>query len=117
MNPKETYRWQVQLSAEQRRELQNARDHHPKPYVRERSAALLQMAEGKSPHWVATHGVLKPRKPDTLYRWVRQDALYLHRDAGDGNTFQQPLHAFLEQFASRVQPKCLRMSACLETAC
>jgi len=75
------------------------------------------MAEGKSPHWVATHGVLKPRKPDTLYRWVRQDALYLHRDAGDGNTFQQHLHAFLEQFASRVQPKCLRMSACLETAC
>ena len=70
LNPKETYRWQVQLSAEQRRELQNARDHHPKPYVRERSAALLQMAEGKSPHWVATHGVLKPRKPDTLYRWV-----------------------------------------------
>jgi len=60
----------VQLSAEQRRELQNARDHHPKPYVRERSAALLQMAEGKSPHWVATHRVLKPSKPDTLYRWV-----------------------------------------------
>ena len=58
MNPKETYRWQVQLSAEQRRELQNARDHHPKSYVRERSAARLQMAEGKSPHWVATHGVL-----------------------------------------------------------
>jgi hypothetical protein len=60
----------VQLSAEQRRELQNAHDHHPKPYVLERSAALVQMAEGKSPHWVATHGVLKPRKPDTLYRWV-----------------------------------------------
>jgi hypothetical protein len=70
LNPKVTDRGPVQLSAEQRRELQNARDHHPKTYVRERSAALLQMAEGKSPHWVATHGVLKPRKPDTLYRWV-----------------------------------------------
>lgn len=65
MNPKETDRGPVQRSREQRRELQNARDHHPKPPVRERSAAFLQMAEGKSPHWVATHGVLKPRKPDT----------------------------------------------------
>ena len=27
-------------------------------------------------------------------RWVRQDALCLHRDAGDGNTLQQHLHAF-----------------------
>jgi uncharacterized damage-inducible protein DinB len=59
MNPKETYRWQGQLSAEQRRELQNAHDHHPKPYVRERSAARLQMAEGKiytiTRGWVIWH--------------------------------------------------------------
>jgi transposase len=54
---------------------------------------------------------------EKLWRWVRQDALYLHRDAGDWNTLQQHLHAFLEQFASRVQPKCLSMSACSETAC
>ena len=70
MLSKETSRWQVRLSAEQERELQEARDHHPKPYVRERSAAILFMAAGKSPHWVATHGVLKPREPDTMYRWV-----------------------------------------------
>lgn len=70
MISKPTYRWQVQLTAEQRRELQDARDHHAKPYVRERSAAILHMANGKSPHWVAQHGILKPRQPDTLYRWV-----------------------------------------------
>ena len=70
MTSKESYRWQVQLDAEQERELQDARDHHPKPYVRERSAAILFMAAGKSPHWIARHGVLKPREPDTLYRWV-----------------------------------------------
>ena len=98
MNPKETYRWQAQLSAEQQRELQNARDHHPKPYVRERSAALLQMAEGKSPHWVATPGVLKPRKPDTLY---------LHRDAGDWNTLQQHLHPFASAVRCRFNPRVL----------
>ena len=68
MTPKETYRWQVLLNAEHQRELQGARDHHPKPYVRERSAAILFMAAGQSPHWVARHGVLKPREPDTLYR-------------------------------------------------
>ncbi len=70
MTSKPTSRWQVQLSAEQEHELQQARDHHPKPYVRERSAAILSMAQGKSPHWVAKHGVLKPRDPDTMYRWV-----------------------------------------------
>jgi hypothetical protein len=70
MLSKLTYRWQVSLSDEQRHELQQARDHHPKPYVRERSAAILLLADGRSPHWVAVHGVLKPRRPDTLYRWV-----------------------------------------------
>jgi len=70
MTLKPTYRWHLHLRVEQRRELEDARDHHPKPYVRERSAAILQIDDGKSPHWVATHGVLKPRKPDTLYRWI-----------------------------------------------
>lgn len=70
MLSKPTYRWQVSLTEEQRHELQQARDHHPKPYVRERCAAILFIADGKSPHWVAVHGVLKPRKPDTVYRWI-----------------------------------------------
>ena len=70
MFPKSTYRWQVSVSPEQRRELEQARDHHPKPYVRERCAAILLMADGKSPNWVAVHGVLKPHDTNTVYRWV-----------------------------------------------
>jgi hypothetical protein len=37
------------------------RDHDPKLYVRERCAAMLKIADGHSPHWVALHGLLKPR--------------------------------------------------------
>ena len=60
----------MSVSPEQRRELEQARAHHPKAYVRERCAAILLMADGKSPHWVAVHGVLKPHDTNTVYRWV-----------------------------------------------
>jgi transposase len=46
------------------------RDHDPKPYVRERCAAILKIAEGLVPHAVARTGLLKPRDPDTLYAWL-----------------------------------------------
>jgi transposase len=48
------------------------RDRASKPYLRERAAALLQIAQGYSPHQVATEalGVLKPRDPDTVYAWL-----------------------------------------------
>lgn len=58
------------LTEEQRQELLQARDHDPHPYVRERSAALLKIADGQSPHQVATRGLLKPRDPDTVYAWM-----------------------------------------------
>lgn len=58
------------LTAAQRRELVEARDHHAKPYVRERAAALLKIAEGQTPHAVARTGLLKPLDPDTVYRWL-----------------------------------------------
>jgi transposase len=58
------------LTAAQRRELTDHRDHHPKPYVRERCAALLKIAAGQSPHAVALTGLLKPRNPDTVYQWL-----------------------------------------------
>lgn len=50
--------------------LEQQRDHHPRPYVRERCAALLKIAAGMSPHAVARHGLLKPRDPDTVYAWL-----------------------------------------------
>jgi transposase len=58
------------LTEEQRQELLRLRDHDPRPYVRERGAALLKIAEGHSPHHVATQGLLRPRDPDTVYAWL-----------------------------------------------
>ena len=58
------------LTEEQRQELVRLRDHDQRPYVRERGAALLKIADGRSPHYVATQGLLKPRDPDTVYAWL-----------------------------------------------
>lgn len=58
------------LSPEQRQELLYYRDHDPRPYVRERAAALLKVAEGLSPHAVARTGLLQARDPDSLYSWL-----------------------------------------------
>ena len=62
----------ITLTAEQRRELEYARDHHKKPYVRERSAAILKIADGRSGRQVALDGLLKRRKPDTVYDWFHR---------------------------------------------
>lgn len=53
-----------------RQNLTSARDHDPRPFVRERAAALLKIAAGQSPHAVARQGLLKPRDPDTVYEWL-----------------------------------------------
>ena len=58
------------LTPDQRDCLEQARDHHAKPYVRERAAALLKVGEGASVEEVAQHGLLRPRHPNTLYRWA-----------------------------------------------
>ena len=60
----------LSLTEEQRQELVRLRDHDSRPYVRERGAALLKIAEGQSPHRVAKSGLLKTRDPDTLYAWL-----------------------------------------------
>jgi transposase len=69
----------VELTPAQRRELEEARDHHPKPYLRERAAAILKIADGMSGRQVALHGLLKPRDPDSVYSWV-------HRYQAEGMT-------------------------------
>ena len=50
--------------------MEEVRDRHPKPYMRERAAALLRIARGESPHQVARRGLLKARHPDTVYAWL-----------------------------------------------
>jgi len=58
------------LSPGQREELVAHRAHDPRPYVRERCAALVKIADGMSPHAVAQRGLLTERDPDTVYGWL-----------------------------------------------
>jgi hypothetical protein len=60
---------QLNLSAPQIEELTWARDHHPKPHVRERTAALLKVNAGQSALAVANNGLLRPRQPETVRIW------------------------------------------------
>jgi len=58
------------LQSKQRKRLVWHRNHDPKPYIRERCAAILKIADGHPPHAVALSGLLKPRDPDTVYGWL-----------------------------------------------
>lgn len=58
------------LTADQRQELVALRATAAKPYVRERAAALLKIADGCAAAAVARTGLLRPRQPDTVYRWL-----------------------------------------------
>lgn len=60
----------LDLNAKERAGLQQLRDNSAKAYLRERAAALLKIADGESPHAVATRGLLKARAPDTVYEWL-----------------------------------------------
>lgn len=78
----------LELTTSQHRELTDARDHHEKPYVRLRAAALVKIADGQTPHAVARTGLLKPVDPDTVYRWLDiyeangLDGLIAHQHGG-----------------------------------
>jgi Winged helix-turn helix len=58
------------LTEAQRHELLHHRDHDPRPYVRERCAALVKIADGLAPHAIARQGLLRLRDPDTVYAWL-----------------------------------------------
>jgi hypothetical protein len=60
----------LELTEAERTTLEQAVRHHPKPYVRERAAALVKVADRRSAAWVAGHGLLRPHAPDTVYRWL-----------------------------------------------
>ena len=62
-------RRELHQKSEDREELERHRDHDARPYVRERSAALLKIAGGMSPHAVAQGGLLRVRDPNTVYGW------------------------------------------------
>jgi hypothetical protein len=64
------HRWVLRLAEAERETLDEAVRHHPHPDARERAAALLAIADGQSPHWVACHALLRRRDPDSLYQWL-----------------------------------------------
>lgn len=57
-------------SRQQQAELKQARDHHPKPYVRMKAAALLKVDAGQSIEQVAAQGLLKPVGYETVRQWI-----------------------------------------------
>lgn len=60
---------QLDLSTEDRDALLHVRDHHDKPHMREKAAALLKIAEGQSARQVALGGLLRERRPNTVRSW------------------------------------------------
>lgn len=58
------------LTPAQRTELERALLHDPRPYLRERCAALLKIADGASARQVALHGLYRRRRVQTVLRWL-----------------------------------------------
>ncbi len=65
-------RLKLELTEEQRGELEDLRDHDQRPYIRERAAALLKVAGGWSGRKTAHQGLLKPRYKETVCAWIRR---------------------------------------------
>jgi transposase len=63
---------QIMLTSSQRQELIRLRDTADKPYLRERAAAILKVADGTPAAVVARQGLLRQRKPDTIYDWLNR---------------------------------------------
>jgi hypothetical protein len=58
------------LTPEQRADLERTLTHDSRPYLRERCAALLKIADGASARQVALHGLYHRRRVQTVLRWL-----------------------------------------------
>jgi Helix-turn-helix domain len=67
-----SYPHRLELTPAERAELTVLRDTAALPYLRERAAALLKVADGETAAHVARDGLLRPRQPDTLYAWLHR---------------------------------------------
>ena len=65
-------RYRPTLSENERQQLLDLRDHSPKPYVRERAAAILKSADGVTIMEIAAKRLLRKRDPDTVRRWLQR---------------------------------------------
>ena len=60
----------VKLRENQVEELEAIRHQHVKPYMRERAAAVLKVAEGQTLTVVAEKGLLTRHEPETVHLWI-----------------------------------------------
>ena len=88
-------RTRITLSAEQRADLVQIRGHHAKRYVRERAAAIVQVADGKTVADVARRGLIRHRQDETVSVWIQryrdQGVQGLEIQAGRGRKRGEPL--------------------------
>ncbi len=84
------------LTEEERQKLIKYRDHHPRPDVREKAAALLKVNDGIPAHRVSTSGLLKRRKPDTVYRWLN-----IYEDEGFDGLIQRQHGGARQRFSKK----------------
>ena len=101
-------RHKLQLTDEQTQTLRQLRDTAEPAYLRERAGALLKIAAGMSPHKVAQSGLLKQRKPDTIYAWLRSYRQHgvqgLRHKPGKG---RKPAFAPLSEEDAEAEIRCL----------
>jgi transposase len=62
----------LDLNPADRAALAHAASQDPRPYYRERCAALLKIADGTSVRQVAQHGLLRRRRPETVADWLHR---------------------------------------------
>ena len=62
----------VELTESERQQLEHLSRRDPRPYMREKAAAVLKVADGLSGRWVALHGLTRTRDPETVYAWLNE---------------------------------------------
>jgi hypothetical protein len=73
------------LTAAARRELERARNRDPRPYLRERVGAVLEIADGETIPRVAARGLPRRRTAKTVRGWLNA-----YRDGGLPAPVQRP---------------------------
>jgi hypothetical protein len=87
----------LELSEAQQQELKEVRDRHRLPYLRERAAAILKIAQGNSGLQTARNLLNRPHWPDTIYEWVKRyqaegvEGLKIHKGRGRKPAFSPSL--------------------------
>ena len=66
----------VEMTELERARLEHMSRHDPRPYMREKAAAVLKVADGRSGRWVALYGLTHTRDPETIYAWLDEFEQY-----------------------------------------